>query len=183
MSLTGPEAAPRDRRLSSLYPTQMISWIHNLALIAAGMAVAAQERPATLTIAGGERTLTVTREMLDSMPRAKASIDHENVVTEFEGVWLDQLLAQVGAPLAGNLRGKAFATFVRAEANDGYQVVFSLAEIDPAFSENRVLLADRARGEKLIGSQGPFRLVVVKDKRPARSMRMVERIELVSARK
>jgi hypothetical protein len=37
--------------------------------------------------------------------------------------------------------GKALASYVLAEARDHYQVAFALAEIDPAFTGNQILIA------------------------------------------
>ena len=37
------------------------------------------------------------------------------------------------------LLGKALAGYVLAEANDGYQVVFSLGELDPSFIDTEIL--------------------------------------------
>ena len=70
-----------------------------------------------------------------------------------------------------------------AEAQDGYQVVFSLGELDPAFIDNEILLADTANGKPLFGPQGRFRLVVPKDKPGARSVRMLTKLEVVQLRK
>jgi hypothetical protein len=85
------------------------------------------------------------------------------------------------------LRGKALACYVLAEAQDGYQVVFSLAELDPAIIDNEILLADTANGKALSGEQGRFRLVAAKDKRGPRSVRMLIRmlikLEVVQLRK
>jgi hypothetical protein len=59
-----------------------------------------------------------------------------------------------------------------------------LAETDPALSESEILLADKSGGQILqADTQGPFRLVVPHDKKPARSLRMLERIEIVQLRK
>ena len=66
---------------------------------------------------------------------------------------------------------------------EGYQVVFSLGELDPSFIDNEVLLADTANGKPLFGAQGRFRLVVPKDKPGARSVRMLIKIEVVQLRK
>ena len=44
--------------------------------------------------------------------------------------------------LKGYLRGDAVASYVVASASDGYQVVFSLAEPDPAFSGSEIIVAD-----------------------------------------
>jgi hypothetical protein len=72
---------------------------------------------------------------------------------------------------------------VLAEGQDGYQVVFSLGEIDPSFTDNEILLADAADGEALFGAQGRFRLVVPKDKHGARSVRILTKLEVVPLRK
>ncbi|MEO7653850.1 MAG: hypothetical protein ABIZ80_25620 [Bryobacteraceae bacterium] len=81
------------------------------------------------------------------------------------------------------MRGKALAKYVVAEAQDNYQVVFSLAELDPAFLDNQILLADTANGKPLFGAQGRFRLLAPKDKPGARSARMLTKLEVVQLRK
>jgi hypothetical protein len=86
-------------------------------------------------------------------------------------------------PQGSELRGKALASYVLAEAQDGYQVVFSLGELDPAFIDNEILLADTANGKPLFGAQGRFRLVVPKDTPGARSVRMLTKLEVVQLRK
>ena len=62
-------------------------------------------------------------------------------------------------------------------------MVFSLAELDPAFIDNQILLADTAGGKPLSGAQGRFRLVVPKDKPGARSIRMLTKLLVVQLRK
>lgn len=64
-----------------------------------------------------------------------------------------------------------------------YQALFSLAELDPAFVDSEVLLADTAKGKPLFGAQGRFRLIAPKDKPGARSVRMLVKIEVVQLRK
>jgi hypothetical protein len=46
-----------------------------------------------------------------------------------------------------------------------------------------ILVADKANGKPLFGENGAFRLVSPKDKRGARSVRMLTKIEVVQARK
>jgi hypothetical protein len=92
-------------------------------------------------------------------------------------------LKRAGVAQGSELRGKALTNYVLAEAQDGYQVVFSLAELDPAFIDNEILLADTANGKPLFGAQGRFRLVAPKDKPGARSIRMLSKIEVVQVRK
>ena len=61
-------------------------------------------------------------------------------------------------------------------------MVYTLTEIDPAFTDSRILLADAADGSPLPATQGPFRLVVPNEKKGARSIRMLERIEVIRLR-
>jgi hypothetical protein len=86
-------------------------------------------------------------------------------------------------PQGKELRGKALAGYVLAEAQDGYRVVFSLAELDPSFIDNEILLADTANGKPLSGVEGRFRIIVPKDKPGARSVRMLTKLEVVQVTK
>jgi hypothetical protein len=77
------------------------------------------------------------------------------------------------------LGGAALTDVLIVTARDGYQVVLSLAEIDPAMRRNaNVILADHDNGGEIGDADGPFRLAVDGDLRPARSARMVTRIEV-----
>jgi DMSO/TMAO reductase YedYZ molybdopterin-dependent catalytic subunit len=151
--------------------------------LAAGSAVA-QDAPSTVQITGAvKQSLTLTAEDLGKMPRATVRTSRNGLETVYEGVWLHDVLKQAGVPLGTELRGKALASYLVAEAKDGYQVVFSVAEVDPAFTDDEMLLADKVDGKPLLGSQGPFRLVVAKDKPGERSIRMLTKIEVVQLRK
>jgi len=71
--------------------------------------------------------------------------------------------------------------FVLVEAADGYRVVFSLAEVDPGIQDSNVLVADKVDGQALDSKVGPLRLVAPLDKRPARWVRMVQSIRVITA--
>lgn len=103
---------------------------------------------------------------------------HDEAPAEWEGVALVDVLRKAGAPLDQRLRGRALSAFVRVTAADGYRVVFSLAELDAAFGNAVVLLADRRDGKPL-SADGPYRLVVPGDKRAGRWIRNVVAVELV----
>jgi hypothetical protein len=103
---------------------------------------------------------------------------HSNADETYAGVRLSDLLAKVGAPLGGNLRGKALAHYIVASGSDGYQTVLALAEVDPEFHPGEVLVADAMDGKPLDARSGPFKLVVTEDKHPARSVRNLVQIEL-----
>jgi DMSO/TMAO reductase YedYZ molybdopterin-dependent catalytic subunit len=137
-----------------------------------------------IQISGAVKTpLSVTAEDLAKMPRATVTTKSNGMETVYEGVWLHEVLKRAGVPRGSELRGKALATYVICEEKDGYQVLFSLAELDPSFIDNEILLADTAGGKPLFGAQGRFRLVVSKDKVGARSIRMLTRIVVVPVRK
>lgn len=155
-----------------------------LCLLLALGSTAAQEAPASVQITGAvKQPLTLTADDLARMPRASVKTMSSGMETVYQGVWVHEVLKRAGVPQGGALRGKALAGYVLAEATDGYQVVFSLGELDPAFIDNEILLADTANGKPLFGAQGRFRLVVPKDKPGARSVRMLTRLEVVQLRK
>jgi DMSO/TMAO reductase YedYZ molybdopterin-dependent catalytic subunit len=156
------------------------SWF--LVTLAAGLV--AQEAHPSIQITGSvKQPLTLTADDLAKMPRASVRTTSNGMETVYEGVWLHEVLKKAGAPQGSELRGKALASYVLAEAQDGYQVVFSLAELDPTFIDNQVLLADTANGKPLFGAQGRFRLVASKEKPGARSIRMLTKLEVVQLRK
>ena len=71
------------------------------------------------------------------------------------------------------------ATYVVATAADGYRVLFSLAELDPAFTNSDIIVADTIDGKPLFAYQGPLRIVAPRDTRGARSIRRLEKIDVV----
>ncbi len=149
-----------------------------------GTLLLAQDPAPSIQVTGAvTKPLTLTAADLAKMPRATVKTKSDGLEVSYEGVWLHEILKAAGVPSGTDLRGKALASYVTAEAKDGYQAVFSLAELDPVFTENQVLLADSADGKPLVGAQGPFRLVAPKDKRGARSVRMLTRLDVVQLRK
>jgi DMSO/TMAO reductase YedYZ molybdopterin-dependent catalytic subunit len=63
---------------------------------------------------------------------------------------------------------------VLVEATDGYRVVFSLAELNPELTDRVIVLADAKDGQPLPPREGPFRIIVPGEKRPARWVRQVK---------
>jgi len=138
----------------------------------------------TVQVTGAvSQSLTLKASDLAAMPRASVRTESNGIVTTYEGVWVAEVLKKAGAPLGNALRGAALSTYVIAVASDGYQVVFSLGELDPDMSGGQFLLADHANGQALFGETGAFRLVVPTDKRGARSVRMLSSLQVVTVRK
>jgi DMSO/TMAO reductase YedYZ molybdopterin-dependent catalytic subunit len=156
-----------------------------LVWIAGGTAVTRAQTPLAssdqaLVVAGDvTQALTLKPSDLKSMPRTTVTVSEEGREVKYEGVLVGELLKRAGAPVGRDLSGKAVASYVRASAKDGYQVVFSLAEVDPGFTSNDIIVADTIDGKPLFDYQGPLRIVAPHDKRGARSIRMLQRIEVV----
>jgi hypothetical protein len=117
------------------------------------------------------------------MPRVTLEVKDPDTgeMKRYEGVRLSDLLAKAGAPLGDKLRGTALATYVIARAVDGYTVVYSLAEVDPAMNGNQIFVADTKEGKPLDQHDGPFQVIVPGEERPARWIRMVSAFELANA--
>jgi DMSO/TMAO reductase YedYZ molybdopterin-dependent catalytic subunit len=116
-----------------------------------------------------------------SMCSAISGVSAASPCSRSEGVALQEILRKAGVPQGDALRGPAMATYVLAEAADGYRVVFSLAELDAGIADSEVMVADTMDGTPLGGKLGPFRLVAPHEKRPARWVRMLRSITVVRA--
>jgi DMSO/TMAO reductase YedYZ molybdopterin-dependent catalytic subunit len=144
----------------------------------------AQSPPARaqLSVVGEVQTqLSLTREDLLHMPRKTLKVmnPHDNKAETYEGVLLAELLKRAGVPQGSQLRGAAMATYVQADASDGYRVIFSLAELDADFEDSEVIVADTMNGTPLDDKTGPFRRVAPHDKRPARWIKMLQSLTVV----
>jgi len=127
------------------------------------------------------QTITVTPDTLAGLPRVKVEAkEHENPTATYEGVLLGSILERAGVPRGEKLRGKALRTIVVITATDGYEVVFTLPDTDPAFTDRLVILADTKDGKPLPEKEGPFRIVAPAEKRPARWIRNVRTIAITT---
>jgi DMSO/TMAO reductase YedYZ molybdopterin-dependent catalytic subunit len=121
----------------------------------------------SLTVTGDvKKPLTLTSADFARLPRT--------TIAAYEGVLLSDVLNAAGFASGSDLPG-----YVVATATDGYRAVFSLGEIDPTVSENRILVADKVNGAPLSGRDGTFRLVAPRDIRSVRSVRMLTSLQVV----
>jgi len=144
---------------------------------------AAQATGVMLSVTGEVTTeLHLTAADLKALPRTTVTAmdAHEKQTHTFEGVTLAELLTRAGVPSGENLRGKGLAMCVLAGAADGYHAVFSLGELDASIGAEQALVADTMDGQPIPAGQGPLRRVVPSDKRPARWVRMVQSLTVVS---
>ena len=97
-----------------------------------------------------ERPQQWTLDDLAALPRREVRArDRDGTEVIFAGVALVELLRLAGVPLGEKLRGSNMALYLLVDAADGYRVVFALPELDPAFTERVVLLADHRDGQPL----------------------------------
>jgi hypothetical protein len=154
----------------------------SVAIAAAVAAVAApsvQASPATVIIKGeAGQSVTLTAADLDALPQAAVTLSHDGHSFTLTGARLDAVLAKVDAPLGKGLHGPALADVILVKASDGYRVALSLGDVDPAVRSEPVILADREDGKPL-GKDGPLRLAVGGDLKPARSARSVVEIDVL----
>jgi hypothetical protein len=143
---------------------------------------AATSPNATVAVRGPDgKTLEAGAAMLKGLPRATLTRTIHGKTQVFEGALLGAVLETAGAPSGEALRGKALSLVVLVRARDGYQVALSLAEVDPRLGGSQVILADTADGKPIGPEDGPYRLIVEGDRKPARSARMVSEIVVRAA--
>lgn len=144
----------------------------------------AQEPVPSFTVSGAvANTLTLTAADLAAMPRQSVTSTSNGMSTTYEGVWLSDILTKAGVQLGSRARGVSLSMYIMAVASDGYQVLFSLGEVDPGITDGKYLIADTANGKPMYGETGAFRIVVPSDKRGARSLRMLSAIKVVQVPK
>lgn len=148
-----------------------------LGLAAALLAGAVRAQDLKLSGPDGQ-TATLSSADIAALPHVKLTVTIEGKTTAYDGVPLTQLLARVGAPSGKGLHGPALRDVVLVGGRDGYAAAIALAETDPGFRKDQILLADRADGQPLAETVGPYRLVVEGDLRAARCVRMVTSIEV-----
>jgi DMSO/TMAO reductase YedYZ molybdopterin-dependent catalytic subunit len=120
------------------------------------------------------RPLKLSAAEFARLPRQTVrATGHDGKEADFEGVPLVEVLKAAGVKFGQDLRGPALAAYLVVEASDQYRAVFALPELDPAFTDRVVLLADRRDGKPLAGNEGPLRVVVPGEKRHARWVRQV----------
>jgi DMSO/TMAO reductase YedYZ molybdopterin-dependent catalytic subunit len=137
-----------------------------------------------ITVSGEvTKQLKLTLADIGKYPPAEVKAkDRDGKEHSFKGVALATVLDSAGVTLGKDLRGENLAKYVIITAADNYQVVYSLAEVDPEFTSNTVLLCTHVDGNLLPRGEGPFRVVNLIDKRPARWIREITSIKVAFGR-
>lgn len=153
-----------------------------LVLLVAVTAFAQKDQ--TLSVTGEVATpLTLTRQDLSMYKSVTTQVkDRDNKTHEFRGVPLFEILKKAGVTTGSQLRGENLAKYLLIGAADGYEVVCSLPEIDPEFTDQVVLLAFEKDGQPLPVGEGAFRLIAPNDKKQARWVRELRTIKVQFAK-
>ena len=107
--------------------------------------------------------------------------DHNGKEGKFDGVSLGAVLKAAGVKFGEQLRGKALATYLLVNAEDGYQAVYALPEVDPELTDRLILLADARDGVPLPAKIGPLQIIVPGDKQHSRWVRQVKSLIIMRA--
>ena len=133
-----------------------------------------------LKITFGDKSTEWTPATLAPLEHKTLSVYNEHAKADqtYSGVPLIDLLKKLGVP--DKPRGKDFRLYLVAEGSDGYQVVYSLGEATPDVHDATVIVADALDGKPLTGN-GPLQLVATGEKRPARWVRNLVAIRVLTA--
>lgn len=128
------------------------------------------------------RRITITPALLAGLPRTTVTVaeEHGGSAT-YRGVALGAILARENVPQGKALRGAMLGQVAVVVASDGYRVAFAFPELDPAFTDRVVLLADTRDGAPLDPKIGPYRIVVPDEKREARWIHNAIEIDIATA--
>jgi DMSO/TMAO reductase YedYZ molybdopterin-dependent catalytic subunit len=111
------------------------------------------------------QSLKLYQSDLEKMKRVTVRYKgHDSITHSYTGVPVLEILNRAGVTMGKQLRGKNLAKFLLVTATDGYQVVFSLAELDTSFNEKEVILADKMDNKLIPSNPGPFQLIVPGEK-------------------
>lgn len=138
-------------------------------------------RSTSLTLTYQGNSLTLSPAELAALPHTTITVfnAHTKATETYSGVPLATLLTKLGVPQGEKVRGPLFMTGVIAEGTDGYKVLYALAEVDPTIHTGQVLVAD-TQGGKPIAADGAIKLISTSEKRPARWVRNLDRISVIT---
>lgn len=132
--------------------------------------------PLKITFAG--KTAEYTPTALAALPHVTLTVfnEHAKANQTYTGVPLIGLLTRLGVP--DKPHGKDLRLYFVAEGSDGYGAVYSVAEANPDVHGGTVIVADTVDGKPITGG---LQLVAAGEKRPARWVRALVAIRVMSA--
>jgi hypothetical protein len=148
-----------------------------LAAALALFAPPALARDLKVTVAGRDSVVLTPAEVA-ALPRARATIQVKGQPVVYEGALLHEALLKAGVVSGERLMGRYLNQVVVLRAADGFSSILSIAETDPVYRANPVILADTVGGKPLDAREGPYRVVVDGDLRASRAPKGVVAVEV-----
>jgi hypothetical protein len=139
------------------------------------------------SVPAGPLKITFRDKSAEWTPAALATLPHKTITLfnehakanqTYSGVPLIDLLTRLGVP--DKLHGKDLRLYLVAEGSDGYKAVYSVAEVNPDVHDATVIVADTLEG-KTLADDGPLKLVATGEKHPARWVRNLVAIQVLTA--
>jgi hypothetical protein len=131
----------------------------------------------SLKITFWDKSAEWTPASLAALPHKTVTVvnEHTKAYQSYSGVPLIDLLTRLGVP--DNPHGLGLKVYLVAVGADGYRVVYSLAEVNPAFQQAPVIVADTLDGKPLAGN---FQIVVTGEKGQSRWVRNLLAIHVMT---
>lgn len=119
-----------------------------------------------LQISFGAKSAEWSVATLAALPHVTLTVynEHAKASQTYSGVPLMELLKPLGVP--DKPHGKEFRLYLEAEGSDGYEVVYSVAEVTPDVHDGTVIVADSMDGTPLPAASGPLQLVATGESAP-----------------
>ena len=139
------------------------------------------ERSTSLSVTANGKTISFSLQDLAGFPQRTVTVHngHSNVDEQYAGVAVSDLLARFGVTLLNGGAKAVYHSYLRATGIDGYFVLLSDSEVESAMHTGDVIVATAQDGKPL-GTDGAFKLVSSEDKRPARWVRNLKYITMVT---
>ena len=132
-----------------------------------------------LKITFGDKSAEWTPDTLATLPHKTVTVYNMHVKANraYSGVLLMDLLVKLGVP--EKQHGKDLHLYLVAVGSDGFEAVYSVAEVNPNLRDSTVILADAVDGKPLADA-GPLQIVSAGDKLPSRSVRNLVAIRVLT---
>jgi DMSO/TMAO reductase YedYZ molybdopterin-dependent catalytic subunit len=153
------------------------------------LAFAAERAPLTAVRVEGAlpRSGTLGQTDLEKLGASTVAWTNHGQTHQVTGVRVDKALVYFGftpGPMRKDVpvkdKVKGYRQVLVATARDGFQGVFSCAEVSQGMGATVALIVWQMDGKPLDAEVGPLRLVVVTDAEPARSIRQLESLRVLT---
>ncbi len=143
----------------------------------------ASAAPLLIVEVEGGKSLRLLPADLSKLGRQEVKTkDHDGKASTYAGILLRDILLLADAKFGKDFRGPQLGNYLLVEAVDGYKAVFGAAELESAFTDRPVVLADSKDGKPLPDTHGPWQIIVPDDKKHGRWVRQVTALKLKNAR-